>query len=146
MAHHSALFRYRHVARNLQWKGRFGGLRQSCKSGRAFRVGFGPGSGLKLKKILGLIRAWDVLFGLGAQKYNQNNLATLLNFSDLTSLSLFFGHDLSFKLAFGFGSGSGLYFRVRAGFGPELVGPFTTLVWGRSTQRSKILFFFIKIT
>ena len=24
-------------------------------------------------------------------------------------------------------SGSGLYFRVRAGFGPELIGPFTTL-------------------
>ena len=57
---------------------------QSCKSGRAFRVGFGPGSGLKLTKISGLIRAWDVLFVLGAQKYNQSNLATLLNFSDLT--------------------------------------------------------------
>ena len=59
---------------------------QSCKSGRVFRVGFGfgPGSGLKLTKISGLIRAWDVLFVLSAQKYNQNNLATLLNFSDLT--------------------------------------------------------------
>ena len=42
------------------------------------------GSGLKLTKISGLIRAWDVLFVLGAQKYNKNNLATLLNFSDLT--------------------------------------------------------------
>ena len=57
---------------------------QSCKSGRAFRVGFGPGSGPKLTKTSGLIRAWDVLFVLSAQKYNQNNLATLLNFSDLT--------------------------------------------------------------
>ena len=46
---------------------------------------FGSGSGLKLTKILGLIWAWDVLFALiGAQKYNQNNLATLLKFSDLT--------------------------------------------------------------
>ena len=31
------------------------------------------------------------------------------------------------KLVFGFGPSSGLYFRVRPGFGPELVGPFTTL-------------------
>ena len=31
--------------------------RQSCKSGRAFRIGFGPGLGLKLTKISGLIRA-----------------------------------------------------------------------------------------
>ena len=52
---------------------------QSCKSGRAFRVGFG----LKVDKILGIIRARDGLFVLGAQKYNQNNLATLLNFSHL---------------------------------------------------------------
>ena len=44
----------------------------------------GSGSGLNLTKISGLIRAWDVLFVLGAQKYNQNNLARLLNFSDLT--------------------------------------------------------------
>ena len=51
-------------------------------------------------------------------------LATLLNFSDLTYLSFFFfGHDLGFKLVFGFGPGSGLYF----GFGRELFGPFTTL-------------------
>ena len=53
---------------------------QSCKSGRAF----GSGSGLKLSKISGLIRAWDVLFVLGVQKYNQNYLATLLNSLDLT--------------------------------------------------------------
>ena len=33
------------------------------------RVGFGP----ELPKILGLIRAWDVLFVLDAQKLNQNN-------------------------------------------------------------------------
>ena len=37
----------------------------------------------------------------------------MLNFLDLTQLSGFFGHDLGFKLIFG--------------FGPELVGPFTTL-------------------
>ena len=45
---------------------------QSCKSDRAFRVGFGfgPGSGLKLTKLSGLDRAWDVLFDLDAQKYN----------------------------------------------------------------------------
>ena len=30
----------------------------------------GSGSGLKLAKILGFIRAWHVLFVLGAQKYN----------------------------------------------------------------------------
>ena len=53
-------------------------------------------------------------FVSGAQKFNQNNLSTLLNVSDLTKLSVFFGHDLGFKLVFG--------------FGPELVGPFTTLV------------------
>ena len=55
-----------------------------------------------------------MLFVLGAQKYNQNNSEKLLNFLDLTSLSDFFGHDLCFKLIFGFGlilSGSG---RVRA--------------------------------
>ena len=46
---------------------------QSCKSGRAFQVGFG----LKVDKILGLIRAWGVFFVffvLDAQKYNQINL------------------------------------------------------------------------
>ena len=67
----------------------FFSLKQSWKSGRLF----GSGSGLKLTKISGLIRAWDVLFALGAQKYNQNNLATLLNFSDLR---VFFGHDFGF--------------------------------------------------
>ena len=102
---------------------------QSCKSGRAFRVGFGfgPGSGLKLTKILGLIWAWDLIRVFGSQKFNQNNLATLLSFSDLIQLSGFFGLDLGFKLLFGFGPGSGLYYPVRAGFRPELVGPFTTL-------------------
>ena len=34
---------------------------------------------------------------------------------------------MGFKLFLGFGPGSGLYFRVRAGFGPEVVGPFATL-------------------
>ena len=53
-----------------------------------------------------------MLFVLGAQKYNQNNLAALLNFSDLTFV--FFGHDLGFELVFRFGPGLGLYFRVRA--------------------------------
>ena len=76
----------------------------------------------------GLIRARDVSFVLHVQKNNKNKLAILLNFSDLTSLSDFFGHDLGFKLIFGFEPGSGLYFRVRSGFGPEPVGPFTTLL------------------
>ena len=53
---------------------------QELQVGPAFRVRFGP----KVDKISGLIRAWDVLFVLGAQKYNQNNLATLLNSSDVT--------------------------------------------------------------
>ena len=54
---------------------------QSCKSGRVFRVGFG----IQVYKNFGLnIWARDVLFVLDAQKYNQNNLATLLNFLDLT--------------------------------------------------------------
>ena len=53
---------------------------QSYKSGRAFHVEFGP----KVDKISGLIRAWDMLFVLDAKKYNQNILATLPNFSDLT--------------------------------------------------------------
>ena len=52
------------------------------------RVGlFGLGSavfGFKVDKIYGLALAWDVLLVLSAQKYNQNNLASLLNFSDLT--------------------------------------------------------------
>ena len=39
-----------------------------------------------------------MLFVLGTQKYNQNNLATLLNFSDQTLLTDFFGHDLSFRV------------------------------------------------
>ena len=43
-------------------------------------AGFGP----KVDKIYGLAPAWDELFVLGAQKYNQNNLASLLNFSELT--------------------------------------------------------------
>ena len=74
---------------------------QSCKSGRAFRVGFGLGSGLRR------------LFVLGVQKNNQNNLAISLNFLDLTQLSGFFGHDLGFKLIFGFGPGSGLNLSAR---------------------------------
>ena len=69
---------------------------------------------LKLTKISGLSRALGVLFFFGVPIYNQNNLATLLNFSDLIKLSRFFGHDSDFKLVFGFGlifSGLG---RVRA--------------------------------
>ena len=42
---------------------------------------FRSGSGLKLTTISGLVQARGVLFVLGAQKYNQNNLVTLLNFS-----------------------------------------------------------------
>ena len=60
---------------------------QSYKSGRAFRVGFGP----KVDKNSRLIRAWDVLFVLGAQKYNQNNLATLLNFQTQLNFLFFLG-------------------------------------------------------
>ena len=79
--------------------------------------GSGSGSGLKLTKISGLIWAGNVLFTLDEQKYNQNNLATSLNFSDQTSLSFFFGawfgHQISFRVRAEFGiifSGSG---RVR---------------------------------
>ena len=53
---------------------------ESCKSGQVFRFELGP----KVDKILGLIRAWELLFVLGAQKYNQNTLATLLRFLDQT--------------------------------------------------------------
>ena len=55
-----------------------------------------------------------MLFVLDVQKYNQNNLVTLLNFSNLTELSGFFEYDLGFKLVFG--------------FGPDLVGSFKTLI------------------
>ena len=48
-------------------------------SGRACRVQVRAAFGPKVDKILGLIRALDMLFVLGAQKYNQNNLAKLLN-------------------------------------------------------------------
>ena len=104
--------------RQPYWKWPHSSMKQSCKSGRLFESGLG----LKLTKISSLIRAWDVLFVLGAQKYNQNNLATLLNFSEVTQLSFFL------RAWFGLQNS----FRVRAyifGFGPELVGPFTTLVW-----------------
>ena len=59
---------------------------QSGKSGRAFSVGFWPKFDKNFEPNLGLRRA----FVLGAQKYNQNDLATLLNFSDLTKLSFLF--------------------------------------------------------
>ena len=56
-------------------------LNQSCKSGWArVRAGFRP----KLDKNFGLNSGLRRTFVLGAQKYNQNNIATLLNFSDLT--------------------------------------------------------------
>ena len=58
-----------------------------------------------------------MLFVLGAQKCNQNNLAMLLNFSDP---SLTFGFFLAYF-------GLQISFWIRAGFGPELVGPFATL-------------------
>ena len=53
---------------------------QSCKSDQAFRVEVGP----KVDKNFGLIRAREVFFVLDGQKYNQNNLAALLIFSDVT--------------------------------------------------------------
>ena len=60
------------------------------------RVEIGPGFlsrvwDLKLTKISGLSPALGVLFFFGVPKYNQNNLATLLNFSDLIKLSGFLG-------------------------------------------------------
>ena len=51
---------------------------QSCVSARAFR--FGP----QVDKNFGLNSGLRRSFVFGAQKYNRNNLATLLDFSDLT--------------------------------------------------------------
>ena len=82
---------------------------QSCKSAPAFPVGFGP----KVDKNFGPNSCLRRAFFLGAQKYNQINLAKLLRFSYRTQHLDFFGHDLGFKLVFG--------------FGPEIVGPFTIL-------------------
>ena len=57
----------------------------SVRPGVVSRAGlFGSGAGLKLTKVSGLILAREVLFVLGAQKYNQNKLARLLNFSNRT--------------------------------------------------------------
>ena len=63
-----------------------GKVMQSCTVSRA---GFGPGSGqvrarfgLKVGKNFGLISGLSGAFFLDAQKYNQNNLAASLNFSD----------------------------------------------------------------
>ena len=97
---------------------------QICKPGWAFRVGLGPG-------ISGLIRTGDVLLDLGAQKYNQNNLATLAKFfrPDSSFVFVFFRHIMDFKLVFGFMPGLGVYLWVRAGFELELVDPFITLQW-----------------
>ena len=84
------------------------------------RVEIGPGFlsrvwDLKLTIISGLSLALGVLFFFfGVPKYNQNNLATLLNFSDLIKLSGFFGHDSDFKLVFGFGLIFSSLGRVRA--------------------------------
>ena len=55
-----------------------------------------------------------MVFVLGAQKYNQDNLATLPNFSDQPQLAGFFGHNLGFKLVFGFGFIFSGLSRVRA--------------------------------
>ena len=80
-----------------------GSVTQSCKSGRAFRVGFG----LKIDKNSGLIRVWDVVFVLGAQKYNQNNLAkTLTVFRPHLTFTFFqawFGLQISLRVGAGFG-------------------------------------------
>ena len=83
---------------------------QNCKSGRAFRVRFGP----KVAKIMCVIRGWNVLFVLRAQKYNKKNSAITLSFFKPNLTFGFFGYDLGFKIVFGFGlifSGSG---RVQA--------------------------------
>ena len=53
---------------------------RSCKSGRAFRVGFGP----KVDKNFGLNSGLRRAFCLRCSTYDQNNLTALLNFSDLT--------------------------------------------------------------
>ena len=61
---------------------------------------FGSGSGQKLTKILGLFRARDVIFVLGAQKHIKiiwQHSQIFLNFR------VFFGHNLGFKLIFGLG-------------------------------------------
>ena len=60
---------------------------QSCKSDRAFLFEFGS----KVDKILSLIQAWEVLFVLGAQKYNQNNLALTLTFFRPNLIFVFLG-------------------------------------------------------
>ena len=53
----------------------------------------------------------------------------------LVGFGLFFVLIYNFKLF----SGSGLHFRVRAGFGPDLVGPLTTLISGACYKgRNKI--------
>ena len=44
-----------------------------------------------------------MLFVLGAQKYNQNNLAITLTFFGPNLIFGFFGNDLGFKLLFEFG-------------------------------------------
>ena len=69
-------------------------------------------------------RSINVLFVLGAQKYNQDNWAITLTFFRPNLTFEFFGHDLDFKFVCEFGfifSGSGR-------FGPELVGLFPTLL------------------
>ena len=55
-------------------------LSQSCTTSRAFRVGFGP----KVGKNFGDNSGLKHTFRLRCTTHNQNNLATLLNFSDLT--------------------------------------------------------------
>ena len=76
-----------------------------------------------------------MLFDLGAQKYNQNNLSTLLNSSDLAWLSGFFrawfGLQISFRVR--------ANFWVRAGSGPELMGPFTTQLKTQSVKPQFVL-------
>ena len=60
------------------------------KIGPAFESGLGP----KVDKNFGLksgLRRTAFLFFFGVPKYNQNNLATLLNFSHLIKLSGFLG-------------------------------------------------------
>ena len=91
------------------------GFAETAGSGVVRQAGlFGLGSGLKLTKISSLMRAWDVLFVLGVQKYNQNKLGNIAKiFQTYLNFRVFSRHDLGFKLVFR--------------FGPEVVGPFTTL-------------------
>ena len=114
--------------------GLFGSGSNRFRAGSSrIRAGLGP----KVDKISGLIRAWAVLFVLGAQKYNQNNLVITLTF---------FRRNLTFVFFFRGWFGLEISFWVRAGFGPELVGSFATpplilCFWLPTIRTKKEVFF-----